>query len=141
MSTIHNAPTNGIATAFVERHRGDVIGVLHGWDRLRLQATLRSLYYPPVMEEYTRQVGVLWKNFKGFARGLTARVRGAAVELARAHNRPVVYLNSSHIRKEDAAREIQQRDKIDLGLTRFLVASSRAALGLSVATVARASLS
>ena len=116
MSTIHNAATNGIASAFVERHKDDVIGVLHGWDRLRMQATIRSFYYEPVMEEYTRQVGVLWKNFKSFATALTARVRGAAVELAGKHNRPVVYLNSSHIRKEDKAREIQQRDKIELGL-------------------------
>lgn len=116
MTTIHNARTNEIASAFVERHQGDVIGVVHGWDRLRLQATLRSLYYQPVMEEYTRQMGVLWKNFKGFVTGMTSRVREAAVELAAAHKRPVIYLNSSHIRKEDKAREIQQRDKVELGL-------------------------
>jgi hypothetical protein len=83
---------------------------------LRLQATLRSLYYEPVMEEYTRQLGVLWKHFKTFATALTGRVRQAAVELATAHHRPVIYLNSSHIRKEDKAREIQQRDNIELGL-------------------------
>jgi hypothetical protein len=116
MITISNRLRNEVARAFVERHKNDIIGVLHGWDRLRLQATLRSLYYEPVMEEYTQQVGVLWKNFKGFATALTGRVRGAAVDLAGKHERPVIYLNSSHIRKEDKAREIQQRDKIELGL-------------------------
>ena len=54
MSTIHNALRKEVAHAFVGRHQGDVIGVLHGWDRLRLQGTLRSLYYQPVMEEYLR---------------------------------------------------------------------------------------
>ena len=75
MSTIHNALTKEVAHAFVGRHERDVIGVLHGWDRLRLQGTLRSLYYQPVMEEYLRQAGVLWKDFKTFATTLTARVR------------------------------------------------------------------
>jgi hypothetical protein len=75
MSTIHNALTKEVAHAFVGRHQRDVIGVLHGWDRLRLQGTLRSLYYQPVMEEYLRQAGVLWKDFKTFATTLTARVR------------------------------------------------------------------
>lgn len=81
-----------------------------------MQATIRCLYYEPVMEEYTWQAGVLWKNFKGFATALTARVRGAAEALAGQHKRPVLYLNSSRIRKEDKAREIQQRDKIESGL-------------------------
>jgi hypothetical protein len=116
MTTLHNAPANEIASAFVERHKGDVIGVLHGWDRLRLQGTIRSLYYQPVMEEYVRQLGILWKDFKTFATALTGRVRQAAVDLATAHKRPMIYLNSSHIRKEDKAREIQQRDDIELGL-------------------------
>ena len=116
MSTIHNALSKEVANAFVERHSRDVIGVLHGWDRLRLQGTLRSLYYQPVMEEYLRQAGVLWKDFKTFATTLTARVRQAAVDLAARHHRPMLYLNSSRTRKEDEARKIQERDKIELGL-------------------------
>src|SRR5437867_13422682 len=116
MSTIHNALTKEVARAFVEHHRRDVIGVLHGWDRLRLQGTLRSLYYQPVKEEYLRQAGVLWKYFKTFATTLTARVRQAAVDLAAEHQRPVIYLNSSGTRNEDEARKIQQRDKVQLGL-------------------------
>jgi hypothetical protein len=116
MSTISNGLKSEVARAFVERHQRDVIGVLHGWDRLRLQGTLRSLYYQPVMEEYLRQAGVLWKDFKTFATTLTARVRQAAVDLAARHQRPMLYLNSSRTRKEDEARKIQQRDKIKLGL-------------------------
>jgi hypothetical protein len=116
MSTIHKGLTKEVAHAFVGRHQRDVIGVLHGWDRLRLQGTLRSLYYQPVMEEYLRQAGVLWKDFKIFATTLTARVRQAAVDLAARYHRPMLYLNSSRTRKEDEARKIQERDKIELGL-------------------------
>lgn len=68
------------------------------------------------MEEYLWQKGVLWKDFKTFATTLTTRVRQRAVDLALKHNRPMIYLNSSNIRKEDKAREIQQRDHIEMGL-------------------------
>jgi hypothetical protein len=73
---------NEVGQAFIQRYQGDVIGVLHGWDRL-LQGTLRSLYYPPVMEQYLRKAGVMWKDFKTFATTLTGRVRQAAEELGR----------------------------------------------------------
>src|SRR6266511_5909026 len=103
-----NLSKHEVGQAFVQQHQSDVIGVLHGWDRLRLQGTLRSLYYQPVMEEYLWQAGVLWKDFKRFATDLTGRVRQAAVDLAARHHRPMLYLNSSRTRKEDEARKIQQ---------------------------------
>lgn len=109
-----------VGQAFVERHRGDVIGVLHGWDRLRLQGTLRSLYYAPVMEHYLRRAGVMWKDFKRYATGLTGRVCQAAEELGKKHHRPVMYLGSSRASKEDEARQIQQRDGIETGLIAVL---------------------
>ena len=102
--------------AFVEHHQSEVIGVLHGWDRLRLQGTLRCLYYPVVMEQYLRKAGVLWKDFKRYAIGLTGRICQAAEELGKQHQRPVIYLASSQASKEDEARQIQQRDGIKRGL-------------------------
>jgi hypothetical protein len=99
----------------VQQHKSDVIGVLHGWDRLRLQGTLRSLYYQPVMEEYLWQTGVLWKDFKRFATDLTSRVRQAAEKLAARHQRPMIYLSSNRTRKEEVARQIQQRDQVGKG--------------------------
>src|SRR5438094_9787173 len=112
MSTIHNALTKEVAHAFVGRHARDVIGVLHGWDRLRLQGTLRSLYYQPVMEEYLRQAGVLWKDFKTFATTLTARVRQAAVVLAARHHRPMLYLTYSMTPKVQEAQKTSRSHKV-----------------------------
>ena len=119
MSTTHSTNSD-IAGAFVQRYKSDVIGVLHGWDRLRLQGTLRSLYYQPVMEEYLWQAGVLWKDFKRFATDLTSRVRQAAEKLAGRHQRPMIYLSSSRTRKEEVARQIQQRDQVGKGLIAVL---------------------
>src|SRR4029434_4379560 len=119
MSTTHST-NNDIAGAFVQRHKSDVIGVLHGWDRLRLQGTLRSLYYQPVMAEYLWQAGVLLEDFKRFAPDLTSRVRQAAEKLAGRHQRPMIYLSSSRTRTEEVRRQIQQRDQIAKGLIAVL---------------------
>src|SRR5260370_40193409 len=120
MITTHPRATNEVGGASVQRHQADVIGVLPGWERLRLQGTLRSLYYQPVMEEYLWQAGVLWKDFKRFATDLTSRVRQAAETLAGRHQRPMIYLSSSRTRKEEVARQIQQRDKVGKGLIAVL---------------------
>ena len=50
---------------FVAQHAADVIGVLSGFDRLRLMASLRYLYQPSFMRVYLKRVGVLLKDFAG----------------------------------------------------------------------------
>lgn len=105
-----------VGKAFIEHHQGEVIGVLHGWDRLRLQGRLRCLYYPVVMEQYLRKAGVLWKDFKVYAIGLTGRICQAAEGLGKQYQRPVIYLASSQSSKEEEARRIEERDGIKQGL-------------------------
>jgi hypothetical protein len=53
---VKTQPTTNPSTSnpFVEHYRDDVIGILHGFDRLRLRGTLRQLYCPRVMEAYMR---------------------------------------------------------------------------------------
>jgi hypothetical protein len=110
------APKDPELNPFLQRHQTEIIGLLQGWDRLRLQGTLRSLYHPEVMECYLRRVGVLWKDFKAFVTNLTERVRQAAVTLAVQQKRPLIYLPSSRTDKEQAAREIQGRQPVPSGL-------------------------
>ncbi len=110
------SPTNDVPHPFIQRHQSDVIGVLQGWDRLRFQGTLRSLYYPSVMEYYLQRVGVLWKGFKVFATGLTDRVRQSAVTLAARYQRPMIYLPSSRTNKEQIALQIKERQQVRSGL-------------------------
>lgn len=120
MPTKSDPLRDGVAASFVHAHQSDVIGVLHGFDRLRLQGTLRSLYHPEVMVYYLRRAGVLWKDFKTFATDLTDRVRQAAVQLAQTHQRPVIYLPGSSTSKEDVARQIAARDHLTSGLVAVL---------------------
>lgn len=101
---------------FLARHGGNVTGVIHGFDRLRLQGTLRNLYCPELMAMYLERVGVRFKDFKAHVTAVTARIRGAAEALAQAAGRSVHYLRDTAIRKEDLATEIRRRERIDEGL-------------------------
>jgi hypothetical protein len=116
MPTQSGPHRNGVASSFIHTYQADVIGVLHGFDRLRLAGTLRTLYHPEVMQYYLRRSGVLWKDFKTYATGLTDRIRQHAVQLAQTHQRPVIYLPSSRTTKEALARQIGERDQVRSGL-------------------------
>jgi hypothetical protein len=108
--------SNDAPSAFVTQHASDVIGVLSGFDRVRLMATLRPLYQPGLMQRYLIRVGVLLKDFAAFAGGWTERVRAAAHQLAERSGRPLSYLHGSSQRKEVLARELARRDGLTGGL-------------------------
>lgn len=101
---------------FLEKHRQDVLGILHSFDRLRLQGSLRYLYCREIFAEYLSQAKVLYKDFKQFATGLTAEVCQAAEHLAQSLGRPFPYLASSALSKQAEAQEIARRDNIKEGL-------------------------
>ena len=101
---------------FLAQHQKDVMGIVHCFDRLRLQGYLRYLYCRAVFEEYLSKAKVLYKDFKRFATGLTAEICQTAEQLAQSQNRPFVYLSSSALSKEDEARRIMRADKIQKGL-------------------------
>jgi hypothetical protein len=63
---------NDAMQQFVEKHRGDIIGVLSGWDRIRFRGTIRELAYVSGMMSWRWDRQVLLKNFKCFARDLAA---------------------------------------------------------------------
>ena len=77
-----SSQTNDVPHPFIQRHQADVIGVLSGFDRLRLSGTLRALYYPPVMQEYLNKAHVLLKDFKGFVLQITGQIKAATQRIA-----------------------------------------------------------
>jgi hypothetical protein len=68
------------------------------------------------MMRYLSRVGVLLKDFAGFASGWTDRVRAAAHQLAEQHRRPLTYLHGSTQRKELLARDLARRAGLTTGL-------------------------
>jgi hypothetical protein len=64
-----SAPTNHVLNPFIAKHQKDVMGILHSFDRLRFQGSLRYLYCAKIFEEYLSKAKVLFKDFKQFATG------------------------------------------------------------------------
>src|SRR3970282_1913137 len=111
-----STPAKPVANLFVEKHQKDVMGILHSFDRLRLQGSVRYLYCEKIFEEYLSKAKVLCKDFKQFATGLTHEVCQSAERLAQSLKRPFPYLSSSALSKEELARKIAERDGIQEGL-------------------------
>jgi|MudIll2142460700_1097286.scaffolds.fasta_scaffold23788_1 hypothetical protein len=101
---------------FLQRHEKDVIGMLSGFDRVRLRGTLRFVATTRGMEAYLWRAKVLLKDFVEYAKGVTEQIRGASRALAEAAGRPLVYVASSALRKEQKARQIMAADGVTAGL-------------------------
>jgi hypothetical protein len=107
---------------FIQRFGRDILGVLHGFDRIRFRGTRRFLANVAGMMSYLWQRQVLLKDFKAFAGNVTAEVRRAAEESAVRQGRPLEYLHNSDLKKEDWARDLARRDGIRQGLIGVLKA-------------------
>ena len=78
-------------------------------------------YFRPLLSEQMRvgalyKLGILYKDFKSYfmnvTKSLTEHIENSATELGR----PIKYLSSSNIRKEDVAKDFLLSDPVDDGL-------------------------
>jgi hypothetical protein len=102
--------------ALVPKNADHVIGVLSGWDRLVFRGTLRMLAFAGGMAAYLSRIGMLLKDFGDHAQAMTDQLIQASLQRAEAAERPVQYLQSSRIRKDDYARQIAREDGVTDGL-------------------------
>src|SRR5712672_1975707 len=110
-----STPTNHALNPFVEKHQKVVMGILQGFDRLRLRGTLRQLYCSTVMEAYLSAQHILLKQFGTLVQATSGQIKRATEALAAKWGRPLVYVNRSAQSKEEMARAIAQRDGIKQG--------------------------
>jgi len=102
--------------ALVPKNKDHVIGVLSGWDRLVFRGTLRMLAFAGGMAAYLSRIGTLLKDFGDHAQAMTEQLIQASLKRAEVSGRPVQYLQSPSIRKDDYARRIAKDDRITDGL-------------------------
>jgi hypothetical protein len=107
---------------FIQRFGSKILGVLHGFDRIRFRGTRRFLANVAGMMNFLWHRQVLLKDFKAFAGDITDKVRQAAEETAIKQGRPIVYLHNSVMDKEAWARQIAHKDGIRQGLVGVLKA-------------------
>jgi len=105
-----------IMQRFLQRHQAEMIGVLSGFDRVLFRGTLRSLEYLRGFDAFLGAQGVLYKDFGQFVERLSDCVKAHARAFAERHARPLIYLQSAAVSKEDVARRIAERDGIGQGL-------------------------
>ena len=102
--------------AFLHVFAGLVWGVLHGFDRLVFRGHLRQLTTVPGMDRFLHTNRVLYKDFKTYVQQRTEQLIDASLDAARRQQRPIIYLPSSSLSKEEQALQIATRDGIRQGL-------------------------
>jgi hypothetical protein len=105
---------------FIARYQDKIRGVLSGFDRVLFRGHLTSLWYERGLRHFLAAQGVLLKHFGPFVQAVTQMLRQASVEVAEKADVPVIYLESSRIRKEDRVRRILKERPIDSGLIAVL---------------------
>jgi len=106
---------DGLPKNFLNRFGEHVTGFLNGLDRVRFRATLRPLFCPNGPEVYLNYCKVLIKNFKGFAQGLSDRVKKLACDRFQQAGRSNIYLPSSELSKEALVQDLVAKEHIEEG--------------------------
>lgn len=107
---------------FIHQYASSVIGVLHGFDRLRFRGTWQRVSTVAGLGSFLHYMGVLLKDAGEWMQQRTEAVKKASLAAADGQGRPVVYVNDPSARKEDMARRIAERDGIRKGLVCVLTA-------------------
>ena len=101
---------------FIAKHEKEITGVLSGFDRLVFRGTLRSISYPEGMMRYLWANQVRLTEFGKHVQRMSEQVKQVCRAQAEALGRPVKYLVSAGESKEELARGIAAREKIQQGL-------------------------
>jgi hypothetical protein len=75
MQNLSTLRPDGVPESFYSKFGQYVTGVLSGFDRIRFRATLWPLFCPEGPEVYLNHCKVLIKHFKGFAQGISDRIK------------------------------------------------------------------
>jgi hypothetical protein len=111
---------HGVPESFYSKFGQYVTAVLSGFDRIRFRATLRPLFCPEGPEVYLNHCKVLIKHFKGFAQGISDRIKKLAYESFQQMGRPQIYLPSSQLSKEALIQELLAKEPIQAGAIALL---------------------
>jgi len=103
---------------FINKHAPVIVGHLSGFDRVRFRGTIPLLTTVQGIVAWLKESTGSGRltGFKVFALGLTERLRTSVEQVAAAARRPIRYLASSALSKEDLVQELLARENISQGL-------------------------
>src|SRR5688572_9261542 len=91
---------------FLQRHGEQILGVLSGFDRIRLRGSLRLLATAGGVVSWLRSIGAPLEKFLEVSQELTKRLCRQTEKMAEAAGRPVIYL-AERTDKEDLVQTIR----------------------------------
>jgi hypothetical protein len=100
---------------FIAKYESQIAGVLSGFDRVVFRGTLRTISHVFGLNRYLLVNRIRFKDFGEHVRQVSQQVKQAALHCVQAAHRPVEYLNSSQIDKEERARAIATAEAITEG--------------------------
>jgi len=101
---------------FLARFADKITGVLSGFDRLVFRGTLIPLVRERGLYTFLKRAQVRLLDFKDFALSVSERVKERSLSEAVRAERPVRYLESPSISKEDLARKLLDEHPVDRGV-------------------------
>lgn len=107
---------------FIARYRSQITGMLSGFDRLVFRGSLLPLMRDGGMFFFLQRAGIPLLDFKRFVSDTSARVKATAFAQAERLGRPVRYLESGRVDKEQLARHLLAEQPVERGLICVLTA-------------------
>jgi len=106
--------------SFIQRHKGEILGALSGFDRIRFRGSLQLLSNVGGVATWLKSAGLRLKEFLPFVEGVTKQLRRSTEKRAEAAGCPIQYLESK-VDKEKMVGEIrEERGAGDDGLVAVL---------------------
>lgn len=100
----------------IEKFEDKINGVLSAFDRMILKGHLRQLFSPSGKMHFLSQESVLLKDFGEYAKGVNNQIKAHVENMAQELQRPLIYLYSPKVSKEDTAMDTRKRDPVEEGL-------------------------
>ena len=112
---------------FINKYRGQIQGTLSGFDRLVFRGSLRRLNYgywdqdlqslvAQGMEQYLWQNHILFKDYLDHVKQVSQKVKQGSVKLFESQGLPVEFLRNPSANKDEIARAIATRRRVESGL-------------------------
>ncbi len=101
---------------FLQKYQSEIVGVLHGPDRVLFRGVLRSIAYASGLDIFLSSIGVWNCNFISYAEKVSTALKEHAQAWAAKRGRPYEYVGSSRASKEEIALAIATRDGVEEGL-------------------------
>jgi hypothetical protein len=100
----------------VAENSSQVIGVLSGWDRVVFRGCCPLFAFLDGMLKWLLHMGIWLTDYSKWALAMSDAMKRACLQEAEHRQRPIRYLRSSGVRKDELARQILQEDPVSEGL-------------------------